>query len=155
MKSNLNLAQAIVTLADKVYIGYAMERLDKEGPKANVLDVMFKYRAEAIRKYGYYGELWDGKPTKYVDKKMIEETCAEYHISKQEYDAFYRLKVNDRLEALSYIWLDGLREGMELLDEQERGNCFMDVECLQERKLINALTKGMLMLSSGVSPPNY
>lgn len=31
----------------------------------------------------------------------------------------------------------------------------MEVECLQERKLINALTKGMLMLSSGVSPPNY
>lgn len=30
----------------------------------------------------------------------------------------------------------------------------MDVECLQERKLINALTKEMIMLSSGTSPPN-
>ena len=30
----------------------------------------------------------------------------------------------------------------------------MDVECLQVQKLINPLTKGMLMLSSGTSPPN-
>ncbi len=30
----------------------------------------------------------------------------------------------------------------------------MDVECLQERKSINAQTKGMLMLYSGTSPPN-
>ncbi len=31
----------------------------------------------------------------------------------------------------------------------------MDVKCLQMQNLINALTKGMLMLTSGVSPPNY
>lgn len=31
----------------------------------------------------------------------------------------------------------------------------MDMKCLQIHKLINALTKEMLMQSSGVSPPNY
>lgn len=114
--TNLNLAQLAVVLADKLYIGDAVERLTND-PKANVLNMMFKFRAEAIRKYGYYGELWDGKPNESIDKETIEETCKEYHVSKQEYDAFYGLDADERLEVLSYVWLAGLREGIELLDE--------------------------------------
>lgn len=113
MNSNNSIFQAITELADKVRAGYIMELMEKNNPKESSFSMFmsspdtksiceaFKYEAYAIRKYGYYGELWDGKPTKYVDDTIIAETCDKYHVAKSEYDGFFGLDTDARLDVLS------------------------------------------------------
>ena len=67
-------------------------------------EFLFKY--ELNRKFGTYGELWDGKPNEYIDTNKISQILNKCGVSKKEYDALYHLTGEARVKVLAELQND-------------------------------------------------
>ena len=67
-------------------------------------EFLFKY--EFNRKFGTYGELWDGKPNEYIDTNKISQIPNKCGVSKKEYDALYHLTGEARVKVLAELQND-------------------------------------------------
>ena len=67
-------------------------------------EFLFKY--EFNRKFGTYGELWDGKPNEYIDTNKISQILNKCGVSKKEYDALYLLTGEARVKVLAELQND-------------------------------------------------
>ena len=67
-------------------------------------EFLFKY--EFNRKFGTYGELWDGKPNEYIDTNKISQILNKCGVSKKEYDALYHLTGEARVKVLAELQND-------------------------------------------------
>lgn len=67
-------------------------------------EFLFKY--EFNRKFGTYGELWDGKPNEYIDTNKISQILNKFGVSKKEYDSLYHLTGEARVKVLAVLQND-------------------------------------------------
>ena len=66
----------------------------------------FLSKYEFNRKFGTYGELWDGKPNEYIDTNKISQILNKCGVSKKEYDALYHLTGEARVKVLAELQND-------------------------------------------------
>ena len=95
-KNLLDLNLCIVKVLKHSYVYLNVLR----NPEPNVALQTYRLCFKADNLYGVNGELWDGKPNEYITEETIEAARSDYKISKDEYDYFYSLSPEERIDAI-------------------------------------------------------
>lgn len=110
MNSNLYKLNEAITEMMKLhyYLGHVFR--DSE-PDITVKTFKIRYKTDEL--YGKLGELWDGKSNAYITRNEIKSMCSKFAVSKNEYDAFYNLPPEKRIDALAHMYGDaiGIKKG--------------------------------------------
>lgn len=104
MNSQLsNVNQLIVKTIKE---GFEQEFVPKLIKNIGLPSAEFLFKYEFNRKFGTYGELWDGKPNEYIDTNKISQILNKFGVSKKEYDALYHLTGEARVKVLAALQND-------------------------------------------------
>lgn len=98
---NSNVMQIIKENYKKEYLPKQLDEMDY--PSAAYL---FDY--EFHQEFGFYGELWDGKPNKYITELEIEQLLEKFQVSRNSYLALYHLTGKARVKALAELFSEAL-----------------------------------------------